>query len=478
MKFILFILLLCITISTNAQKVLSLEDALSIALKESYSIKSAQYNLISSEKNLEAVQLGLRTSVDLSIDAPNYSRSLVREFNPLTETEQFYQIGNTRVQTNLSINQPIVFTNGRFSVIGSLFGRDQFSDTRSTIRDYYSNLYLQLNQPIFSFNTQKANLQRAELNLQKTRKNYSKTEADIVYNVTARFYELFQSKKNLEISQEKVNQTKLSYETAMNKFRAGLIAEVEALQLEIDLATAKDELLNSERRYDESKNDFKILIGLPLEEQLEISAELEYDPVTIPGEQAVEFALKNRPELFNSEIDIRLNEMQVEQVESEKRITAELNVNYGINKFDEKFDNIFNNFLENRSVVFTVLVPIWDWGKNSRNVESAEATLKLSKLGYDNQRKQIINEINQIVNKINSAKSRVEVLSRSIEVAEKSFSISLDRFRSGNITSFDLSQSQLRLTDAKVNSLNALIDYKLALADLFRRTLHDFTKPM
>lgn len=475
MKLIKVILLTIILSSCAfAQKVLSLEDALQIALKESYLIKSAHYNLTSSEKNLEAIKLGLRTSVDLTIDAPNYQRSLIREFNPLTETEQFYQIGNTRVQTNLSINQPIVVTNGRFSVIGSLFGRDQFTPSEKTIRDYYSNLYLQLNQPLFAFNTQKANLERAELNLQRTRKSYSKTEADIIYNVTAGFYNLFQAKKNLEIAGEKVKQNELSYETAMNKFKAGLIAEVEALQLEVDLASAKNELLNAEQRHEQAKNDFKLLIGLSLDENLEISAELEYNPIEIESAAAIDYALKNRPELFNSEVEIRLNEMQVEQVESEKRITAQLNVNYGINKVDEKFNNLFNNFLENRSVVFSLLVPIWDWGKNSRNVESAEANLKLSKLSYDNQRKQIINEINQLVNRINSAKSRVEVLSRTIEVAEKSFNISIERFKAGNITSFDLSQMQLRLTDAKVNSLNALIDYKVALADLFRRTLHKF----
>jgi hypothetical protein len=33
---------------------------------------------------------------------------------------------------------------------------------------------------------------------------------------------------------------------------------------------------------------------------------------------------------------------------------------------------------------------------------------------------------------------------------------------------------QLRLTDAKTNSLGALIDYKLTLADLERKTLHKF----
>ena len=81
-----------------------------------------------------------------------------------------------------------------------------------------------------------------------------------------------------------------------------------------------------------------------------------------------------------------------------------------------------------------------------------------------------------MINKLESAKARVEVLSKSVELAQKSYNISLARFEAGTITSFDLSQMQIRLTDAKIQSLNALIDYKLALTDLNRKTLHDFEK--
>ena len=119
----------------------------------------------------------------------------------------------------------------------------------------------------------------------------------------------------------------------------------------------------------------------------------------------------------------------------------------------------------------TVSIPVWDWGKNAREVESAEASYNLSVLRHKNLKEQIVKEILSAINKLNSAKARVDVLSKSVEVAEKSFNISLERFKSGNITSFDLSQMQLRLTDSKINSLNALIDYKLALADLERKTL-------
>jgi outer membrane protein TolC len=168
--------------------------------------------------------------------------------------------------------------------------------------------------------------------------------------------------------------------------------------------------------------------------------------------------------------------MSVDQVDSRGNISGLLSVNYGINKNDTRFQDIFHAFAEDRSLAFTLSVPVLDWGKNNRQTEAAEADLKMSKLNYDNEKQQIEKEIISVVHTINSAKARVEVLSKSVELAQKSYNISVSRFNSGNITSFDLSQTQLRLTDAKVNSLNALIDYKLALADLARRTLHDFEK--
>ncbi|MGE5458521.1 MAG: TolC family protein, partial [Methanococcaceae archaeon] len=458
----------------QAQRILSLEESLSIALKESYSINSANFNLNSSEMRLEAAKLGLRTSVDMEVDVPNYSKNLVSRFNTVTQREEFYESGNTTYESRLSINQPIVFTNGQFSVIGRLFGRNQYSALNPGAKDYFSNLILNLNQPLFTFNTQKANLKRAELNLDVTKKNYSKTQADIIYNVTSGFFDLYRAKKSLEIAHEKVKQTELSYETAGNKFKAGLIAEVEALQLEVDLSASKDEELNALRRFNESKNDFKLLIGLDLNENIDVTAQLEYSPIEVDKESAIEYALKNRPEIFSSETDIELNEMNVDETSAKKNIKAVLNVNYGINKVDTSFSNVFNNFLQNRSVVLTFSLPIWDWGKNNREVESAEANLRLSKLNLDYQRLSIINEITRLVSRLESARERVTVLSKSVELAEKSYNISLERFKAGNITSFDLSQMQLRLTDAKTNSLNALIDYKLALADLNRRTLHSY----
>jgi outer membrane protein TolC len=475
MKFTTIILFSILLISqVFPQRVLKLEEALAIALKESYSIKSASFSLESSQKNLEAIKMGLRTSVNMEFDLPRYSRSLKSQFNTQTASEQFFEVGNTTLEGRLYFTQPIPFTNGTFSLVSSIFGRDQFSGISGTSRDYYTNMSLRLRQPLFSFNSLSASLERAEINLEKSKKNYSRSEQDLIYNVTSSFYQLFQAKRNMEIVQERVNQTTLSYEMAMNKYRAGLLAEVEALQLEVDLASAKNELLNAETRFRETKDNIKLLIGLPIDEEIDVAAEIEYKSVKIDLEHAIQSALDNRPELHNAGADINLSTLSIDEVNSKGNINALLQANYGINKNDDAFKDLFHAFAEDRSVSFTVSLPVWDWGKNSREVESAEANLKLSILTYEYLKEQIKKEIITLVNKVESSRARVEVLTKSVEVARKSYEISSARFESGNITSFDLTQSQLRLTDAQTNSLNALIDYKLAIADLKRKTFFDY----
>ncbi|TDI91138.1 MAG: hypothetical protein E2O77_07225 [Caldithrix sp.] len=85
-------------------------------------------------------------------------------------------------------------------------------------------------------------------------------------------------------------------------------------------------------------------------------------------------------------------------------------------------------------------------------------------------------EIRKGVRDLKSAQQRVDITERSEKLAEKSYRISLLKFENGDLSSQDLALEQNRLTEARTNSLNAIIDYKNALSDLRRKTLWDFEK--
>ena len=472
MKNFIFLFLLAILYNTNlfAQKILTINDAVAIALEKSFTIQSSKHTLLSAQNSFDAVRMGFRSSINLEFDLPRYSRTLSSQFNPLLGSDQFFSVGNTTFEGRLRVNQPLLFSNGTLAITGSIFGRDQFNVSSSSSRDYFSNLSIQLRQPLFSFNSQLASLRRSEISFEKMKRNYTQAERDLIFNVTSSYLNLYKTKKSLEITEEKVKQTEESYSTAMSKYKAGLIAEVDALQLEVDYASSKNELLNSRQMFEEAKNEFKILIGLGLNEDFDINIQLDYTPIILDNESITKKALENRIDLLNAEFELELNRITIDEINSLNSIKVEVNASYGLNKNDDLLANIFKHFGESRSVTITVSVPVFDWGKNSLSADAAATNLKIAELSKENLKKQITKEILSAVNKINSAKARVEILNKSVDIAEKSYSISVERFKTGNVTSFNLSQIQLKLTDTKLNSLNAVIDYYIAIADLERKS--------
>src|ERR1051325_9069788 len=100
--------------------------------------------------------------------------------------------------------------------------------------------------------------------------------------------------------------------------------------------------------------------------------------------------------------------------------------------------------------------------------------MKSAELTYANTEQQIRQEIIDLLSRISVAESRIEVLAKSVEVAQKGYELSRERFRAGTITRNDICEAQQRLTNSKLNNLVALIDYRLGVADLTRKTLWDF----
>jgi outer membrane protein TolC len=278
----------------------------------------------------------------------------------------------------------------------------------------------------------------------------------------------------MEITEEKVSQVEKSYNTALNKFKAGLIAEVEAMELEVDLAQSQNELFNAKKNYEELKDDFRLLIGLGLDEPLDVTASLAFVPVEINLEEAVKNVLEARSDYQNAKADMTLDELSINETRAQNAVQGSLIANYGINRNDDRFAGIFHNFLGSRSITMNLSIPVFDWGRSKVIVEQARANLKLKGRQLEKLEMSIVKEVKSAVSNIQSAEARIKILGKSADVAEKSFNIKLERFANGAITSFELSQAQIKLTDMKLSVMNALIDYELARADLERKTLKKY----
>ena len=464
---------------------LTLEESIAIAREGSYSMKSLEQDLIIAENTMEAAVRRLRTNIVLNMTAPNYSEN-VQQWTDSNGEITYYSAKQLRTGADVTISQPLP-TDGTLSVATGLSGIDDYNNEK---RAAQMDATIRLRQPLDAFwgyNNIRAELKTARLNYERSMKAYKRAELDLIYNVSQSYYSFLQRQRATEIAKMDMDRQSEVYDISKKKYDAGLIREVEALQMEVDLANAQNAYDGSLLDLNSAENSFKLLLGIDLKDRVTVkSGDLTYENVVIDPDRAVEHAIANRLEMREREINIEVQQLNIRQQKAQGRPTVALDASWSVvgvsneligvsypNSFNNAWANIKNR-PSNFAIGINVRVPILDWGRNRRLIRVAEARLVQNLLAKDDQQRSIETEVRTLVAQLQSYLSRLQLLEKNVALAEKSFNITLERFSNGDITSDGLAEERRRLNQAYDNHLSAYVLYQLGLADLARTTFYDF----
>lgn len=470
---------------------LTLDAAINIALEKSYNTKVLKLQLIAAEQNLMAAKGRFRTQVDMDFSIPNWRESvdLIRLAN---ELPVYNTTGQLDFSGTLNITQPLP-TDGRITLQSQASHRDVSTylasdDDYLKRKDVLTSVTLSLQQPIFAINELQLNLKEANLNYNLAQSRNTQRELELIYDVTSSFFVLFQATRQLQIAEDNLTQQESLFDLTSKKYDAGLIPEVDALTMEVDLAETRNQLLSVKARLGRYADEFKQLIGIELREKVGVKPTFEIDKYQVDLNEAIEHALNNRIEIQENQLNVEMAEINLKQVDARKQISGNLWAFYDLTGvsdplldynsaprvlFESSFDDMSHR-PKNRGLGFTLEIPIWDSGVNRAEVQSAQARLDTRGLDLLEIQKTIEREVREVVSRLTEAENRLDVLKKREEVAERAFEITLHRFNNGDITSQELALNRDRLTEAKTSYLDAYITYKLADADLKRKTLWDF----
>ena len=169
-------------------------------------------------------------------------------------------------------------------------------------------------------------------------------------NVTQFFYNVFMTQKNLTIAQEELENTQKSYDIIKNKVDAGLAAREELYQAELNLATAKSSLQNSEVSFENAKDQLKLYLGMDLYQDIVVLADYSVNPVPVDLDKAIQNGLNSRMELRQREIDIENSQFDLIQTKSLNEFRGDVNLRLGITGDDENLGQIFDSPTSSPSV--------------------------------------------------------------------------------------------------------------------------------
>jgi outer membrane protein len=459
----------------GAQTTYTLDQALDTAMKNSPTMMHSQMNLDRSRETLNAQQAALKTNLSLRV-AP-YSLSQDRRFD--SRFSDWYTTRSTSTSGTFTVSQPIALTDGTFSITNQLNWQESYSQVAlpKTNRAFNNSLSLNFQQPLFTYNRTDMTLRQLKLDLENTTMQYSLQTLSLERQVTQAFYGVYSDKASLDIARDDLKNQEQSYEIIKNKVDAGLSAKEELYQAELNLASSKASLENQEVTLANSLDSFKQLIGIPLDEEIAIQADITFKQVeVIPLERALDQALKSRMELRQRKIDIQTAMDNIIQTQSQNEFKGSLNLSFGLTGNDQQFNRIYQEPTNKETVGISFDIPLWDWGENKSRVKAARIGLKSSQLSLEEEKTDIEIAIRQAYRSLSNLVSQIDIAQQNIRNAQLTYDINLERYKNGDLTSMDLSLYQNQLSQKKISLANAQINYKIGILNLKVLTLWDYVK--
>ncbi len=470
-------LLLCAILAfpeVYAQRILSLQQAIEQAMKTSPRIQNSRLSLIRSEENLKAERATLKSNFSLNVNPLDYKNE--PEFS--NQLSEWYRIEKYSSMANLRIAQPILWTDGVLSLNNTFSYQDNTSTSRAASnidsKSFSNSLNLTLTQPLFTYNTTKLRIKELELSYENTALNYALQELSVENMVTQSFYRVYQSQMSLNTSREEYQNRKQSYEIIKNKVEGGLTAREEFYQAELDLMSSEASMKDSEVSFENDKDNFKQMLGIALEEEIMVLADISVLPVDVDLNTAMQQGLANRMELIQREIAIENGQFDLIKTNALNEFKGDLTLKLGLFGVDEQLPNVFQDQTNNQNVSIGFNIPLWDWGEKKARLKASQAALDMSMNDLRDEEVSIKLTIRQVFRSLANLLRQIEIARKNLENAELTYEINLEKYKNGDLTSMDLNLVQNQLTSKKNQITNSIISYKLELLNMKIQSMYDF----
>ena len=484
-----FLVFFIFTLQAQEVRKITFDEAIFIALGESYTVKYYKEELESTRFYYLYTKANFKPLLNFDLFTPSWNEGLSTIYQadglPVYNSTSSLQAG-----ANLNFRY-VLPTGGNFAFSSRMFWenyRTTLSEMGNTVmkRDQvYSRFALSFDQPIFTANVLKESMKAAELRYRWNTCYFTRVQMDIVYNVTAKFYQVYRLAYEHNINKERLKNSQEALRISKLKMETGNIAEGDLLITEINAAQSDVRVMESEGNLNTAKDEFKLLIGLDLNEEIELDAEMEFESFLIDMRKAIDEALANRMEIQENKLNIELQEIEIKKAKRERELKGYVSAYYdftglstrGTGTVSELINSSFNNMLDrpsNRGIALTLAYPIADWGRAKNQIKREQVRMKQRELDLENEKRSIENEIREIVRSVQEAEKRFRLNQINQEAVIRSYRISQMRFENGDISSQELFIEQDRLSQVQLDYIASYITYRLSVANLSRKTMYDF----
>lgn len=406
---------------TYSQKVLSSEDAISIALKYNYDILVARNSATTDSVNNTPGNAGM---------LPDVTISSTESYSTATKLHQKFSDGSTLSSSNTQSNS----LNANIGLSWTLFDGGKMFVTKRKLSEIQELGEIQFRDRVLQ----------------------------TVYDVILAYYDVVRQKQELASINEVITYNLDRVKISQTSFDAGLSPKTNLLQAKIDLNVYQENAINQQSIILAAKRSLNQLLGRNTDVQFEV---LDSIPISESLDNRV---LSQKIDSSNTSIlayqkQIDVDKLSIKEMNSMLLPKIFFNTGYGLFQSNSPDGNPLVNRTIGPSIGGTVSIPIYQGGNAIRQIKVAKIQLQSDQYNLENVRlkvnQQLQNALTQFENQLNLLKIEKD----NAILAKENLEISIQRLRYGQTTSLEVSLAENSFVDSLTRLIN--FEYNLKVAE-------------
>jgi outer membrane protein TolC len=334
------------------------------------------------------------------------------------------------------------------------------------------NLGISIQQPLFTWGKIYNAYKQAKISLDAEKQGLEAVKQQIIFDTTKAFYGVLLTQELVKVTSMAVDQVKAHVKVAQDLVDAGMATNFDLLRAKVQLSNIQSQFIKMQNMTKLAKDGFKLSVGLSLDTQIELDGNFTYKPIEPELDKLIEMAIKNRPEIKQLELQEMMGEKIISLAKAGNKPNLALVYSDGVRSYADKFGDIFDKDEWERSwnITLALSVPIFDGFATKSRVKQAKSAVKQIQIGKGQLIDGITMEVRSSYMSLIEAKDLLNVQQETIQQAQESLRIANLQYKNGMLTSVELMDTELALTQAQTNYTNALNDYVIAIAKLEKAT--------
>lgn len=328
------------------------------------------------------------------------------------------------------------------------------------IKNSHSNT-LTASMPIYTGGKLNGTIKQAKAGYLISEQGLQKAYNDMRSTVTNGYFDMLQADNMQKLGRESVDRLANHLKNVEAQYEVGVVAKVDVLRSQVELANAKQSLIKAENAYQIAEANLNKIVGLPMDTQLKLDNILVYTPYDNDMQYCLDYAAKHRPELEQAkqQVEAAKGALRVAISGHMPQVAATASQNWN----DSNWPGDENG---NWYVGVSVGLNIFDSGVTTSKIHGAEADLAKAHESYRDTVDLVNLDVRSNYLNLREAEKRIDTTKLAVSQAEEDYRIAQLRYMNGVGTNTDVLDAQVALTDAKTNYLQAMYDYNTCKTNL------------